>query len=527
MLSILALAFSPAVPLQTVGGGWDEQRRFHGPAAQAQDGGRVVMVGDVTGDGYADFVTASAAPFSSYASLRSGKNGQRLVVWQYPSSWQFGAAIAGVKDLDGDGLRDILISAPQAISAAGNPEGAVFAFSSASKAELFRIDGRWGTDGFGSSLVVVEDLNRDGIQDYLVGSPWGPNFGRVTAISGRNHSELYLVTEAGALGHAIAALDDIDGDGVNDFATSAPFDGSGGVNRGRIYFYSGANGDELTGPPIQSNFSLLGYELTRVEDVDADGYSDLLASAGPRDGFVLFSGKSGLVLKEFPGSSFGRAAASCDDLTGDGVADFALAGPGRVSLISGASLEVAAEIHGDPSQEFAAALACDGDLNGDGHSEILIGIPLASSQPGTLDLDGATVSYQFEPQLGASATQISASAGGALGFRINFPVAAAGEQYRLLLSATGTGPTWRGVEVPLTVDALTTRSWAGIYWPAKAHQAHGPLDASGDARPKLVFPAQVLSSLVGTDLYCAAVAHPSGSSLLSRSSVAVPITIVP
>ena len=109
---------------------------------------------------------------------------------------------------------------------------------------------------------------------------------------------------------------------------------------------------------------------------------------------------------------------------------------------------------------------------------------------------------------------------------LNFPTEARNLNYRILLSATGVGPTNYGVDIPLTSDSYTVASFTGRY-PVNSHNnMHGQLSVFGRANATLNLPAGMPTSLIGSRFYFAAVASPTGA-LPAYSSIAIEIVIVP
>ncbi|MHC4976174.1 MAG: VCBS repeat-containing protein [Planctomycetota bacterium] len=129
-------------------------------------------------------------------------------------------------------------------------------------------------------------------------------------------------------------LGDVDGDGVDDFTTSAPFRViDEAAQSGKIYTYSGKSGDLLWEVDGEAG-SLLGIGIGEAGDVNNDGVPDVIAgSPGTNETFV-YSGDDGRVLltleQPLEGVFFGRKVMGVGDVNGDGHADVLLGSPGRV-----------------------------------------------------------------------------------------------------------------------------------------------------------------------------------------------------
>ena len=171
------------------------------------------------------------------------------------------------------------------------------------------------------------------------------------------------------------------------------------------------------------------------------------------------------------------------------------------------------------------ALAAGADLNGDGRSEVIIGLP--SQTPGFGVLVGTAQVYGFNPFLLPSLSELSASAGGTLRWNMTFPVDAADQQYQLLASAAGTQPTsLPGVTILLTLDSWLASTFLGDYPPVLQGGA-GTLDATAQATATLNLPAGMLpAGMVGATFHFAAVSR-SDPWNYTYASVSQPLTFVP
>jgi len=111
----------------------------------------VNRIGDVDKDGYDDFIVGS--PYDNNnnrgaAIVFSGISGAEILRLKGASDYsEFGWAVDGRADLDGDGYPDILVGAPE--NSGGT--GYVLAYSPHLSTKLYRIDGAPGSS-FGSSI---------------------------------------------------------------------------------------------------------------------------------------------------------------------------------------------------------------------------------------------------------------------------------------------------------------------------------------------------------------------------------------
>jgi MYXO-CTERM domain-containing protein len=179
---------------------------------------------------------------------------------------RFGAALSGGKDINGDGVPDLVVGASEHDSTGaassdngkvygyfGQPSGAVYG------ATVWTVNGP-ATQGFGTSakfgfsVAIVDDINNDNIDDVLVGAPEyrasniDPKLGRVTLYQGRTTVgptteatwEVIGSTVGGQLGHFVTGLGNSDGSSPNDVAYSELQEGAASPNPGVVYIHAGA-----------------------------------------------------------------------------------------------------------------------------------------------------------------------------------------------------------------------------------------------------------------------------------------------
>ncbi len=307
----------------------------------------VAPAGDVDADGRGDFLVgahldATLVPNGGRVDLISGAAGTLIRSWYGPTpGGVFGGFLAGLGDVDGDGVPDVAVSSTGENSA-GTQSGAVRIFSGATGALLVAYFGAVAH----AQLVRAAglgDLNGDGKAEYALGYGGPPGTpGHVDVRSGATGALLYTVagpTPNGYFGRAIDAGGDANGDGVGDFVVGAPFAGTSASVTGMASLHSGADGSVLHTVTGTYDLGLTGTSVAMAGDVDGDGAADFVVGspgAAPYGntfaGEVRFySGATGALLAAFSGDSqsdqFGRGLAGVGDVDGDGFSDVVVGAP--------------------------------------------------------------------------------------------------------------------------------------------------------------------------------------------------------
>jgi hypothetical protein len=270
-----------------------ERWSFQGETRRETFGASVGWLSDLDGDGVRDFALGSApaggtwVPTAGTVHLCSGVDGATLREWSHAGLIEFGKLVVDGGDLDGDGFDDLLVGS---LAEVPNNESAVFAFSAASGALLFDVRGVAGSgDRLGASLAAMGDLDGDGVPDFAVGIPSYVGSGvkgRVEFRSGANRSVLGTVTGTSDQtrfgdSNRIAPMGDLDGDGVIDLLTAElTKPASSTAPNCKVDVWSGATRLSLLHVKLLVSQWTNGHQLcvAAAGDVDGDGMPDALVS---------------------------------------------------------------------------------------------------------------------------------------------------------------------------------------------------------------------------------------------------------
>lgn len=558
------LALNPA---QTVGGESQMLHQWFGENSYDYFGSEVNGAGDLNGDGFHDvligasFADGGGLFHAGSAYAYSGTDGSLLYQWNGEArANKFGNAAAAAGDVNADGFDDVVIGAFMAASGGMAEAGKVYVYSGADGTLLRQWSGTNDGDYFGKSVAGCGDINQDGFDDLLVGahhaldSSNNRRKGAAYVFSGVDGSLLYQWYGDSVndyFGFAVASAQNLDGDNIPDFIVGASHANPVGLsNVGSVYAYSGASGSLLYQWNGAAPDGYFGASLSSAGDLNGDGFSEVVVGANgtPQDGqefagaAFAFSGADGSLLYQWSGQEtddyFGTDVAIVGDITGDGHDDVlvgahgARLGPlhdvGCATLFSGAD---GAPIHqwfgehgsliGASGEYLGYSVAGAGDVNGDGRPDLLVGAIYARNT-GQIVTGSATV-YSFNSYLFPNRATLSAAGGGTVSLQLNFTNAAAFFHYKILISESGIGTTWYGVDIPLTLDNMCANSFFGNYPIQSYSNLHGMLDSSGQAAATITVPSGMPSGLIGRTYRLAAIANPAGQ-LPQLSSVSIPLT---
>ena len=296
----------------------------------------------------------------------------------------FGYSVAGIGDLNGDGVEDIVVGAPYASNNGGGEIWVLFLNTDGTVASYIYINeganGFYGNldpgDFFGIQISNIGDFDKDGVVDIAVGASGdsdggGSKTGALWLLFLNTNGKVKAYQKISAVyggftgtlegedrfGRTCTNIGDLDSDGTDDLVVSSLTDDDGGFNKGALWtLFMNPDGTVNSYKKIsdtQGNFSgvldendQLGQASDALGDIDGDGIMDIIVSAHNDDdgggdkgaAYVLFLNQEGIV-KNYqkisntsgnfagsldPGDTFGSEISVLGDLNNDGFIEIAV-----------------------------------------------------------------------------------------------------------------------------------------------------------------------------------------------------------
>ncbi len=208
-------------------------QRIDPPGFSISFGQYVSDVGDLDGDNLADLLICSGRAVYAYSVIRN----ELLFSFEFaePFTWD---PLAGLGDVNFDGIPDFIVGTHFEDSHQDDV-GKVWVYSGADGTLIRSHEGPGELLPFWGGVGQIGDLNGDGSAEYLFGT-----YEDVFLISGRTGLVLYEYDELNPLdgrdgiGYSFDLAGDINGDGLSDFITGAPFRDGSGDGAGGAYVFS-------------------------------------------------------------------------------------------------------------------------------------------------------------------------------------------------------------------------------------------------------------------------------------------------
>ena len=394
-----------------------------GPRSDVQMGFSVASAGDVNGDGFPDVVVSAPGIPVGEVYVYFGSAGGLATTPSVTFSG-FGVSVAGAGDVNGDGYDDVLVGDIGGANGLGIAALYLGSPSGTATTPAWQVV---GTQGYGSlgapghfAVVVAGagDVNGDGYADILISDPFHDSDG----LTDNGAVYLYLGSPTGPsstpdwtfsgaksgsnLSDPVAAAGDVNGDGYADVIVSER-GYEAGQTSGRVLVFHGASSGLHTAPDWIMNSKkccIFGSGVASAGDVNGDGFDDVIigqnqynngahgATLTEGRAFIFLGSSRGLskmaattLSGDQVGSFFGDVVSPAGDVNADGFDDVLVLEPshtggGRVFAYLGSARGVSTTPAWfvdatDPGSSIIRAIATAGDVNGDGHADVIVGDP--------------------------------------------------------------------------------------------------------------------------------------------------------
>jgi len=383
---------------------------FYGEPSSDYYGTSVSSAGDLNNDGYNDFIIGS--PGNDQAGLTAGcalvyfggktiSNEPDLTLLGQKEGDRFGESVSYAGDVNGDGFSDVIVSgffAEKVKLYLGNnvmDNNADLTFKGGDSSRYF-----------GNCVSDAGDFNNDGFSDIIIGDfcnyAKGTNTGRAYIYFGGasmdTNPDLTFEGEAifNEFGNTVSDAGDVNNDGFSDIMIGAPrYDRTDLL--GRLYIYYGSSSpDTIPDVVITGNkqYRQLGRIIATAGDVNKDGFDDIIVGLpylgnGFDNSYVyIYYGGADMdtipdVVIEKMAYGFGSCVSGAGDLNNDGFDDIMIGGSDKVYVYyGGLPMDTIPDliINGEGRwADFGTSLSFAGDVNNDGHTDLLVGAPYSNA----------------------------------------------------------------------------------------------------------------------------------------------------
>jgi hypothetical protein len=236
-------------------------------------GANAVDVGAAQNFGAAFVVYGTSAPFSATFNVTAlnGTNGFKVL--GSVEGEGVGCAVAGIRDINGDGFDDIAIGAYRSephgawsgatyvVFGAATVPAATFTVLALDGSNGFKISGEGFSDFSGWQVAAAGDVNGDGFADLAIGAPRYGTYGKIlcggayvvygnkngfaanlelSTVDGSNGIKFIGASAKDYAGASVSGIGDVNGDGFDDLLIGAyQTDPNGHVNAGSTYVIYG------------------------------------------------------------------------------------------------------------------------------------------------------------------------------------------------------------------------------------------------------------------------------------------------
>lgn len=318
--------------------------------------------GDVNGDGYSDIVVG--APKYSNGQLNEGcaiifygsSNGVnslgQIVVEGNQQSASTGNSVSSAGDVNADGYGDIIIGSYNFNNGEKEEGRATVFYGSDSGIDSITktiLENNQPTAFMGWSVSGCGDINADGYDDIAIGSILyatdGATFIYHGSGTGINDNPAIILKVSGQSGTSVSSAGDVNGDGFSDIVIGAPYYYENGATGKAIIFYGSLMGLTEQNKSVLKgiqNFSVTGWSVSGIGDVNGDGYTDVAIGAPQFDNgqtnegrvFIYYGSSSGILNEPISfaeanqtAAQMGASVAGAGDVNGDGYSDILVAAP--------------------------------------------------------------------------------------------------------------------------------------------------------------------------------------------------------